>query len=241
MTESSPPSTLAVVPARGGSKRIPHKNVRLFDGEPLLARTVKILIDAGLFDRIVVSTDDSEIARISIEAGAEVPFVRPAPLADDHAPTADVIRHAITTLEDLYGSASDYVCAVYPTAVLATPEDLRAAFHELRNSRAQFVFAATSFGYPVQRGLRLLPNGGCEMIDPSTRLVRSQDLEPVFHDAGQFCWGRRRAWLDDLDIFAPHSTMHLVPRHRVQDIDTPEDWHRAELIHRMLQDRSAVF
>ena len=239
MTEPSPRSTLAVVPARGGSKRIPHKNIRLFDGEPLLARTLRILLEAGLFDRVVVSTDDAEIARISTGAGAEVPFVRPDALADDHTPAPDVVRHAMATLQDQSGIPVEFVCLVFPTAVLTAAEDLRAAYDELRNSHHQFVFAATSFGYPVQRGLRLLPEGGCEMIDPSTRLVRSQDLEPVYHDAGQFVWGRHEAWTDNLDVFAPHSKMHIVPRHRVQDIDTPEDWHRAELIHRLLQGQPA--
>lgn len=244
MTDLSLPSSkVAVVPARGGSKRIPHKNIRLFNGEPLLARTLKVLLDAEVFDRVIVSTDDSDIARISIDAGAEVPFLRPASLADDHTPAPEVIKHAIVALEEQSGTdvGVEYVCSVFPTAVLVTSDDLRRAFHELSNSSHQFVFAATSFGFPVQRGLRQLPGGGCEMLDPSTRLVRSQDLETVYHDAGQFCWGRRRAWLDDVDIFAPHSKMYLIPRHRVQDIDTPEDWQRAELIHRMIEIQPAAF
>ena len=226
-------STLAIIPARGGSKRIPRKNIRPFAGVPMLARTIAILRAAAVFDRIVVSTDDDEIAEIALKAGAEVPFRRPPELANDMAGTVPVIQHAIRALE---APVAEHVCCVYPAAVLARPDDLREAHRMLVDSGADFVFTAAAFGHPIQRALKRNADGSCDMFWPEYRETRSQDLEPAYHDAGQFYWGLRDAWLEQRPIFAGRSRMLVLPSYRVQDIDTPEDWDRAELIFRSLQD-----
>jgi pseudaminic acid cytidylyltransferase len=226
-------ATLAVIPARGGSKRIPRKNIRPFLGVPLLARTIALLKRSAVFDRLIVSTDDDEIAEVARAAGAEVPFRRPAELANDITGTLPVIVHAIGEMRSC-GMQPAYVACVYPAAVLTTVADLRAAWELLRESGADYVFTATSFPYPIQRALRR-SGAGCEMIWPEHRETRSQDLEPAFHDAGQFYFGRCQAWLGSRPLFSPRSRMLELPRHRVQDIDTPEDWERAELLFRLLE------
>ena len=226
--------TLAVIPARGGSKRIPRKNIRPFLGVPMLARTIGMLTKTGVFDSIIVSTEDEEIADLARAAGAAVPFRRPAELSDDVAGTLPVIAHAIREMQ-ARGVSPAYVACVYPAAVLARLADLRAAWDLLRGSDADYVFTATSFAFPIQRALRRRGDGGCEMIWPEHRETRSQDLEPAFHDAGQFYFGRRDAWLEARPLFGPRSRLLELPRYRVQDIDTPEDWERAELIFRLLE------
>lgn len=228
-------STLAIIPARGGSKRIPRKNIRPFAGIPMLARTIAILQSAAIFDRIVVSTDDDEIADIAGKAGAEVPFRRPPELSNDMAGTVPVIQHAIRTLADGAGPTAEHVCCVYPAAVLALPEDLRESHGMLVASDANFVFTAAAFGHPIQRALKRNADGSCDMFWPQYRETRSQDLEPAYHDAGQFYWGLRDAWLESRPIFSGNTRMLVLPSYRVQDIDTPEDWDRAEFIFKSLQ------
>ncbi len=236
----SPPDArrqiVAIVPARGGSKRIPRKNIRSFRGTPLLIRTIETLRQADLFDRIVVSTDDDEIAAMGVDAGAEVPFRRPAELADDHTGARPVIMHAIKALEEILGDELGPVCIVYPTAVFVRPDDLRQGLAQLEESEAEFVFSAVAYDAPIQRALRRRADGTCELVWPEHTLTRSQDLEEAYHDAGQFYWGRRDAWLAGRPVFASKSLFHVLPRWRVQDIDTQDDWTRAELIHRLLGD-----
>jgi pseudaminic acid cytidylyltransferase len=238
VSTSAAAATLAVIPARGGSKRIPRKNIKPFLGVPLLARTVALLRDANVFDRIIVSTDDDEIASVAVTAGAEVPFRRPAELSGDRAITAPVIEHAVRAM-DADGFTAEFVCCVYPAAVLALVADIRQAYAYLRESPLEYVFAATSFPYPIQRALRHAGEG-CEMFWPEHKESLSQDLEPAFHDAGQFYWGRREAWLERKPVFSPRSRMLLLPRYRVQDIDTPDDWARAELIFQLLERERGV-
>jgi pseudaminic acid cytidylyltransferase len=227
-------STLAVIPARGGSKRIPRKNIRPFAGVPLLSRTIAMLEAAKIFDRIIVSTDDDEIASVALGAGAEVPFRRPAELSDDVAGTLPVIAHAVRDME-ARGFVANYVCCTYPAAVLSRPSDVRTARELLNGQDVDYVFTATSFPFPIQRALRKSSGGFCEMIWPEHRETRSQDLETAFHDAGQFYFGRRESWLEGRPLFGPRSKMLELPRYRVQDIDTPEDWTRAETIFRLLE------
>lgn len=227
-------STIAVIPARGGSKRIPRKNIRSFFGTPLIARTIRILAASGLFDRIIVSTDDAEIAGIAKAAGAEVPFDRPSGLSGDNVPTAPVIEHALR-VNGVRDGSSSFVCCVYPAAVLMTSDDLRAAQEILRGSDLDYVFSATSYAYPIQRALRRLPTGGCEMFQPEHINTLSQSLEHAFHDAGQFYWGRACAWLERRPVFGAKSEMFILPRYRVQDIDTEEDWAFAELLFQISQ------
>jgi pseudaminic acid cytidylyltransferase len=227
-------ATLAVIPARGGSKRIPRKNIKPFLGVPLLARTIGLLQSAEVFDRIIVTTDDDEIAAVAEQAGADVPFRRPAELSGDRAITAPVIEHAVRVMDEK-GFRADYVCCVYPAAVLARVDDVRAALAILADEpKLDYVFAGTSFPYPIQRALRRAPDGTSLMFWPEHAKTLSQDLEPAFHDAGQFYWGRRDAWLEQRPVFSPTSHLFVLPRYRVQDIDTPEDWDRAELLFQLL-------
>jgi pseudaminic acid cytidylyltransferase len=225
---------LAVIPARGGSKRIPRKNIRPFLGVPMLSRTIAMLRAAEVFDQIIVSTDDDEIADIALQSGALVPFRRPPELATDTAATLPVVAHAVREME-ARGSMSDYVCCAYPAAVLSLPSDVRTALGLLRGADVDYVFTATSFPYPIQRALRKMADGSCEMFWPEHRQTRSQDLEPAYHDAGQFYFGRREAWLRGSPLFDRRSQMLELPRYRVQDIDTAEDWVRAETIFRLLE------
>ncbi len=223
---------MAVIPARGGSKRIPRKNIRPFVGIPMLSRTIELIRAARLFNHIIVSTDDEEIAHIAQEAGAEVPFRRPAELSNDMAGTMPVVAHAINEME-LRGVTTKWVCCVYPASVLSRRSDLHAAYDMLEDDGVDFVFTATVFPYPIQRALRKSPSGRCQMFWPENRETRSQDLEPAYHDAGQFYIGRRDAWLQARPIFGSHSKMLELPHYRVQDIDTLDDWMRAEAIFRL--------
>jgi len=219
--------SLAVIPARGGSKRIPRKNVRAFCGKPMIAWSIEAARRSGLFDRILVSTDDGEIARIAVECGAEVPFTRPAELADDHTGTTAVVAHAVRWLSD-HGWPAEAVCCIYPTAPFIDPADLRNAWQLMNSADWAYVFAATEFAAPIFRSFRCNEDGGIRMFCPEHFASRSQDLPMALHDAGQFYWGRARAWVDHTRVFSERSTCIRVPRWRVQDIDCEEDWLRAE-------------
>ncbi|URI06321.1 pseudaminic acid cytidylyltransferase [Aquincola tertiaricarbonis] len=223
---------LALIPARGGSKRIPRKNIRDFCGRPMLAWPVAAALESGCFDRVVVSTDDEDIAQAAREAGAEVPFMRPATLADDQAGTIAVIRHAIGELLPEAGH-DDLVCLLYATAPFVQPADLTDSLAKLRaRPEADFALSVCAFPAPIQRALRLDAQGRVSMFDPAQYSRRSQDLEPAFHDAGQFCWGRADAWMTVTNVFTPACLAFPLPPHRVQDIDTPDDWQRAEWMFR---------
>lgn len=218
---------LAVIPARGGSKRIPRKNIKPFHGKPMIAWSIEAARQSGCFDRIIVSTDDSEIADVARNYGAEVPFVRPPELSDDYAITLDVIRHAVNWCES-QEQKPQLVCCIYATAPFIQAEDLRQGLDMMETSNCQYAFTATSFPFPIQRALRVDDHGKVSMFQPEHLLTRSQDLDEAYHDAGQFYWGQADAWLNGLPLFDSSSQLILLPRHRVQDIDTPEDWERAE-------------
>ena len=220
---------LAIIPARGGSKRIPRKNIKPFCGKPMIAWSIEAAQGSGCFDRIIVSTDDEEIAEFARQWGAEVPFMRPAELADDHATTRPVVNHAIREATRIYG-APEAVCCLYPTAPFVTVEDLRRGLQMLQEEKVDFVFTAATFAYPIQRAFRRTATGGLERIQPEHRSTRSQDLEEAFHDAGQFYWGLSQAFLDERDTVSEQSRALMLPRFRVHDIDTEEDWLRAETV-----------
>lgn len=224
--------SLAVIPARGGSKRIPRKNLREFCGKPILAWSVEAALASGCFERVVVSTDDDEIAALAGSLGAEVPFVRPAELSDDHTGTGPVVAHAADAcgVED-----TDPVCCIYATAPFVSAEDLRRGRELLESSGAEYAVSVTSYAFPIQRALRLTDDDRLEMFEPEHLLTRSQDLEEAWHDAGQFYWGRARAWRRATPLFSRETTPVPLARHRVQDIDTLEDWTRAELMFRSAQ------
>ena len=226
---------LAIIPARGGSKRIPRKNVKSFCGEPMIARSIDAAKESGCFDRIVVSTDDEEIADIARLAGAEVPFLRPASLSDDYTGTIAVVAHAINELS-MRGAMASHVCCVYATAPLLRPEDIKDGLESLNDSNCDYAFAVTSYAFPIQRAIRIRADGKIEMFAPDNFETRSQDLEEAFHDAGQFYWGMSKTWLANKPIFSSNSVPVIIPRHLVQDIDTPEDWRSAELMFKILQE-----
>ncbi len=227
--------TVAVIPARGGSRRVPRKNVRTFAGKPMLAWSVAAARDSGCFDRIVVSTDDAEVAAVARSCGAEVPFLRPATLADDHTPTLPVIAHAVEALRSS-GSTVDTVCCLYPTAPLIEADDLRRALATLRETGADYVFSATTFDFAVQRALICDGEGRVAPMFPEFIGYRSQDLPQAIHDAGMFYWGSADAFAAQRPIFGPESRAHMIPRHRTQDIDTEEDWMHAELLFKAIKD-----
>lgn len=223
-------TAIAIIPARGGSKRVPRKNIKAFHGRPMIAHSIQAALESDLFARVVVSTDDAEIAEVARSWGAEVPFLRPAELADDHAGTVEVIQHAVAALRE-QGEDFAYACCLYATAPFVTPADLARGLEILeRHPDKAYAFTVTDFASPVQRALRLRPDGGVESLYPEFYETRSQDLEPAFHDAGQFYWGRTEAWAQGAPLHAPHSLPIRLPRHRVQDIDTAEDWRRAEVM-----------
>ncbi|MCT8949670.1 pseudaminic acid cytidylyltransferase [Pseudomonas iridis] len=224
-------SNIAIIPARGGSKRIPRKNLAPFDGVPMIVRSIRTALDSGLFDQVVVSTDDEEIAEVARAHGADVPFLRPADLADDFTGTAAVIVHALQQLP-----AFDYACCVYATAPLLQARYLRQGYELLaQHPDKSFAFSVCNFGFPVQRALTLDGQGALTALYPEFRDTRSQDLPEAFQDAGQFYWGRTDAWLRGEVVYSPVSLPVILPRHLVQDIDTPEDWKRAEYLYAALK------
>jgi pseudaminic acid cytidylyltransferase len=224
-------SCVAIIPARGGSKRIPRKNLKPFDGVPMIVRSIRTALDCGLFDQVVVSTDDEEIADVARAHGAQVPFVRPVELADDFTGTAAVIEHALSQLP-----VFDYVCCIYATAPLLQAKYLRQG-HELlvQHPDKSFAFSVAGFGFPVQRALTLDEQGALTSLHPEFRNTRSQDLPEAYQDAGQFYWGRTEAWLRGDVLFSLASLPVILPRHLVQDIDTLEDWTRAEYLYAALK------
>ncbi|MFC4216389.1 pseudaminic acid cytidylyltransferase [Pseudophaeobacter arcticus] len=226
---------VAVIPARGGSKRIPNKNIRKFAGKPIISWSIEAALDSGCFDKVVVSTDSAEIAETARAYGAEVPFVRPSEFADDLTPTIPVIRHAIQELRR-QGLSPEEVCCIYATAPFLTPENLCTAFEMLPETEA-FVLAVTEYRFPIQRALRRDADGRIAMFSPEYFATRSQDLESAWHDAGQFYLARAVTWLSESVVFQEGSIGVALPTSQVQDIDTPDDWLQAELMYEALQSR----
>jgi pseudaminic acid cytidylyltransferase len=224
---------LAVIPARGGSKRIPRKNIKSFCGKPIIEWSIKAAQEADVFDRIIVSTDDMEISSIARESGADTPFTRPVELSGDYIDTRRVIVHAIDWHLN-HGYKPAHVCCIYATAPFIEGYDIQRGMEALEQSKACFAFSVTSFAFPIQRAIKFRSDGRVEMFDPTKLHTRSQDLPKAYHDAGQFYWGTRSAWLSDIPIFGSQSVPIVLPRHRVQDIDTPEDWEQAEIMMRAL-------
>jgi N-acylneuraminate cytidylyltransferase len=225
---------LCVIPARGGSKRIPRKNIRPFAGRPIIAYSIDAARESGLFDRIMVSTDDAEIAEVAHGLGAEIPFLRPAELADDYVGTNAVVTQAIHW-HAANGMPVGQVCCLYATAPFVQAHYLREGLDRLVATGKSFVFSVTTYPFPVQRAIRLNDQGEVEALFPEYRNTRSQDLEPTYHDAGQFYWGTAAAFIGDVPLFSSSALPVILPSHVVQDIDTEEDWYRAELMFRAWQ------
>lgn len=229
---------IAIIPARGGSKRIPRKNVKPFCGKPMIAWSIEAALTSGCFERVIVSTDDSEIAEVARSYGAESPFLRPAELANDHAGTIPVIAHAVQWLQQ-EGAQLDAVCCLYATAPFVQPDDLQRGLRVLQEQQAAYAFSVTTYAFPIQRAIKLTEHGGIAMFQPEEFNARSQDLEEAYHDAAQFYWGKLEAWLSGQSIFSEGAIPLILPRHRVQDIDTPEDWERAEWLFKAMSSANA--
>ncbi|BFM50866.1 pseudaminic acid cytidylyltransferase [Marinomonas sp. THO17] len=218
----SPPIRIAVIPARGGSQRIAKKNIRPLNGKPLIAYSIETALASELFDRVIVSTDSEEIAKVAREFGAETPFIRPADLADHHTGTTPVMQHALHFLAQ-QGCNVDMACLIYATCPLLTVQDLQKGLENVPN--IGFCFSATTFDFPILRALQVTKSGELTAMFPEHINKRSQDLTEAIHDAGQFYWARPKDWFD-VEIFSAHSKPFMLPRHRIQDLDTEEDWQR---------------
>jgi len=225
---------IAIIPARSGSKRIPNKNIKSFVGQPIISYSIKAAQAADLFDRIIVSTDSEKIAEVAKIYGAEVPFVRPAELADDFTGTIPVLLHALNWLSE-HGFATDYFCCIYATAPFIQPEHIIEGFNLLKKRNAATAFSVTTFPYPIFRALKIGEDGCIEMFWPEHENSRSNDLPEAYHDAGHFYWGNTKRFLREKKLFSSDSVPVILPRYLVQDIDTPEDWETGEKMCSVLQ------
>lgn len=233
MTQGRSNRCLAVIPARGGSRRIPMKNIRRFAGRPMIEYAIELALGSRLFDRIVVSTDSPEIAEVSRRAGAEVPFFRPDHLADDDATTAAAFHHALEAVDA--ASRYEFACCLYPSSPFVAVVDLREGLSLVAEHRSGSALAVTTFGAPIWRAFERGEDGTLTMLWPENRDVRSQDLPEAVHDAGQFYWVPVAGFLAHPVLFTKTTRGVLMPRWRAHDIDTEEDWKRAELIFRALK------
>ena len=224
---------IAIIPARGGSKRIPLKNIKDFNGKPIIAYSIEKAIESGLFDRVVVSTDNEKIAQVAKDFGAEIPFLRPLEISDDFTNINKVISHTLNNIDtDNY----NFACCIFATSPLLVIEDLKESYDLIVKNEHKFVFSATEFPHPIERGFKKnASDKGLEMLFPEHYMTRSQDLPEWMHDAGQFYWGDIDSWLEEAMNFDENSFAYRLPRWRVQDIDTLDDWKRAELIFKVLK------
>lgn len=224
---------LAIITARGGSKRIPRKNIRPFLGKPIIAYSIEAAIGSGLFDEVMVSTDDDDIAGIAREYGAQVPFMRSAKTSDDFSTTADVILEVLDAYRQR-GDDPEFACCIYPTAPFVTAARLREAFVQFAASDAESLFPVTRFSFPILRSFGMRDGGWISFNWPEHALTRSQDLAPAFQDAGQFYLLRTEA-IRRTGLLVPPKTIGFeMPEREVQDIDNEEDWALAEVKYRLL-------
>jgi pseudaminic acid cytidylyltransferase len=225
--------SLCVIPARGGSKRIPRKNIKEFLGKPIIAYSIEAAVESGCFKKIIVSTDDNEIAKIAIKYGAEVPFTRPNKLSDDYSNTLSVVKHAIEQID--FNSNIENVCCLYATAPFIDAKTIYQSYEQFINSEASYCLGITNFSFPVQKALRVSDKNRLEMLNEINSNKNSQDLEEMYHDAGQFCWGKASAFMSELSIYSGLTLPYVLKRNLVQDIDTIEDWIRAEAMYKLLK------
>ena len=225
---------VAIIPARGGSKRIPGKNIKKFVGKPIISYSIEAAQKCGVFDRIVVTTDCEEIAAVARDCGAETPFMRPAELSDDLTPTTPVLLHALNWLAD-HGAPAEYACCIYATAPFIKPEYLKLGLEVLIEKKASSAFAVTTFAFPIFRALQIDKDGRLQMLWPEHELTRSNDLPETYHDAGQFYWLDTESFLKEKQVYGPDARPVILPRYLVQDIDTPEDWDMAERMYEALE------
>jgi len=212
---------VAIIPARSGSKRIKNKNIIKFDGIPLIEYTIKNLLKANLFDMVLVSTNSLKIQKISIKAGAKILFKRPKNLSDDFTGTVDVINHSILFLKQMKFNPK-FICCVYPTSIMLNPEDLKKSFTKIKQKKLDFVFSVTNYGHPPQRGF-YLKNNKIDVIQKKYFKKRTQDLIKIYHDAGQFYWGKTQSWLNKKPFFSNKSFGYKLSRNKIVDLDDRED------------------
>lgn len=229
---------VAIIPARGGSKRVPRKNIREFHGRPMIAWPIDAAKRSGCFDRIIVSTDDEEIAAIARAWGAETPFLRPVALSDDFTGTTEVVAHSLEWLQD-HDQLPGFACCLYATAALAAPGDIREGLALLRSSRADYAFSVAAYAHPVERAMRIVGQRAV-LVSGGHQSTRTQDLAPAFHDAGQFYWGSAEAWLGRRPILGGESVAIPVARSRAVDIDSEEDWMLASCLFEALAREDAL-
>ena len=218
---------IAIIPARGGSKRIPRKNIKKFNGKPMIAWAIQVAKKSKLFDYIIVSTDDNEIKKLAEQYGAIVPFIRPSNISDDETPTVPVISHAVKEIDRLYQRV-EFACCIYPCSPFILVSDLVKSFNLLKSSSESFVYPVTEYPHSIFRAMRQSKKGKMEFLYPEHELSRTQDLEKTFHDSGQFYWGKAEAWRKLKKMHTDGVGMK-IPSYRVVDIDTEDDWKRAEL------------
>jgi pseudaminic acid cytidylyltransferase len=226
---------ICIIPARGGSKRIKRKNIKSFHGKPIISYSIEACLKSKLFDFVIVSTDDPEIANIAVSCGASVPFLRPQNLSDDFTSTLDVVKHAISFIKTTKNLIIDNVCVVYPCAPFIDNSDLIKSFDIFRNSKLDFCFAAGLLDYPLERLMCL--NKKDELVKINTDYFdnRTQDLNSFFFDAGQFYWANIEYWSNTLELFEKNSIPYFFEKTRLVDIDTNEDWSWAELLFEALK------
>ena len=224
-------NSVAIIPARGGSKRIPRKNVRILDGRPLISFPIIAALESGIFKEVFVSTDDPEIAEIAKSFGAVVPFLRSPDLSDDFTPTIPVIRDSIERIISS-GYSFDKVCCLYPTSIFVTSYDLQTAHDQLvESSNIDFVVSVVKYPYPIQRALEMDKTLGITFSNPVNISSRSQDLPNSYHDAAQFYWGSKSAWMERESVFI-NASGYLLDYSKIQDIDDEEDLRKAEFLYR---------
>jgi pseudaminic acid cytidylyltransferase len=226
-------NVLAIIPARGGSKRIPRKNIKNFAGKPIIQYSIDAALQSGIFTEVMVSTDDKEIAEVGKSLGAKVPFMRSAKNSSDMAMTVPVLEEVVKEYKKL-GQKFDYVCCIYPTAPFITAERLKAAFALFTEKKAEAVLPIMKFSYPIQRSLKI-KNGFAKMFWPKNYNVRSQDLEPAYHDCGQFYFLKTSSLLEQKVLYPKYTLPIIVPESEAQDIDNEEDWKIAEVKFKMIK------
>lgn len=224
---------LAIIPARGGSKRIPHKNIKPFLGRPIIAYSIEAALGTGLFEEVMVSTDDTEIAEIARQEGASVPFLRSTENANDYATLADVLVEVVNVYKER-GNEFDLICCLLPTAPLISSEDVRSAYDQLVMSTFDSICPVVAFSYPILRSLSIDEKGNLNMNWPEYRFSRSQDLRPAYHDSGTFYWIKTSSLLKDKKLLGENGTAIVLDEFRVQDIDTDTDWALAEMKYKLL-------
>lgn len=228
-------ANLAIIPARGGSKRIPKKNIKSFLGKPIIAYSIEAALKSNLFDEVMVSTDDEEIAQIALEYGAKIPFFRSNKNADDFATTVEVITEVIETYKDL-SKSFEHVCCIYPTAPFVTIEKISNSFEILKTKALDTVFPVIQYSFPIQRAMCTFQKDLIRMIEPEHMSTRSQDLEPRYHDAGQFYWLKTNKILLQKRLWTDCTGFIEINELEAQDIDTETDWKLAELKYKMMID-----